>query len=267
MPVQRILIEAPWGQIQARTVAASAELPVLVLLHQSPLSARNYDALLPHLSAFCRPDAIDTPGYGGSDAPPAAWEVRDYAAVVWRVADALAASSIALFGRATGAVFALDAALQAPQRVSSLVLHGLPVYTPEERAQRLANFAPSYVLDAAGAHLAWIWARIRGEYPHLEPELATRFVADYLAAGPDFAQSYRAIFRHDLPARVLGRQLPSTVLIGGTADRIGFMHPRACALFADARAELIAGADDFVAERAPADFAALLARALASASA
>jgi len=262
MPVQRILFEAPWGQIQARTVAASAELPVLVLLHQSPLSARNYDALLPHLASFCRPYAIDTPGYGGSDAPPAAWEVRDYGAVVWHVADALAAPRIALFGRATGTVFALEAALLAPQRVSSLVLHGLPVYTPEERSQRLANFAPSYVPDASGAHLAWIWSRIRGEYPHLEPELATRFVADYLAAGADFAQAYRAIFRHDLPVRVAGHTLPPTTLIGGTADRIAFMHPRACALLGDARAELLEGANDFVAERAPAEFAAILKRAL-----
>lgn len=262
MGVRRMFFDAPWGQIQARTVAASADLPVLILLHQSPLSARNYDALLPHLSSFCRPYALDTPGYGGSDAPPNTWEVCDYAAIAWHVADALTASRIAIFGRATGAVFALDAALQAPLRVLSLVLHGVPVYTPEERAQRLANFAPSYVLDASGAHLAWIWARIRGEYPHLESELATRFVADYLAAGPDFAKPYRAIFRHDLPARVRGHTLPPTTLIGGTADRIGFMHPRACALFADARAELIEGADDFVAERAPAEFAALLKRAL-----
>lgn len=262
MRVQRVFFDAPWGQIQARTVAASADLPVLILLHQSPLSARNYDALLPHLSSFCRPYALDTPGYGGSDAPPLAWEVRDYAAVAWPVADALAASRIALFGRATGAVFALEAALRAPQRVSSLVLHGVPVYTQEERAQRLANFAPSYVPDASGAHLAWIWARIHGEYPHLEAELTTRFVADYLAAGPDFAQAYRAIFRHDLPTRVRGHILPPTTLIGGTADRIGFMHPRACALLADARAELIEGADDFVAERTPVEFAALLKRAL-----
>lgn len=263
MRVQRLFFDAPWGQIQARTVAASADLPVLILLHQSPLSARNYDALLPHLATFCRPYALDTPGYGGSDAPPMSWEVRDYAAVAWHVADALKASRIALFGRATGAVFALEAALQAPQRAMSLMLHGVPVYTQEERAQRLANFAPAYVPDVSGAHLAWIWARIRGEYPHLEPELATRFVADYLAAGPDFAQAYRAIFRFDLPARVHGHTLPPTTLIGGTADRIGFMHPRACALFADARAELVEGADDFVAERAPAAFAAILKRAIA----
>ena len=263
MGVRRIFFDAPWGQIQGRTVAASADLPVLLLLHQSPLSARNYDVLLPHLAAFCRPYALDTPGYGGSDAPPISWEVRDYAAVVWRLADALAASRIALFGRATGAVFALEAALQVPQRVLLLVLHGLPVYTPEERAQRLANFAPAYVQDASGAHLAWIWSRIRGEYPHLEPELATRFVADYLAAGPDFAQAYRAIFRHDLSARASGHALPPTMLIGGTADRIGFMHPRACALLPGSDSVLLEDADDFVAERDPAVFAAFLKRAMA----
>lgn len=261
--IVRRLVDVPWGQVHVRTVAAAGDLPVLLLLHQSPLSARNYDALLPRLAAFFRPYAIDTPGYGASDPPTTAWNVSDYADAVWRVADALGAEKTALFGRATGAVFALEAALRARDRVSHLVLHGMPVYTPEERAQRLAGFAPPYAPDARGAHLAWIWSRIMGEYPNLEFDLATRFVADYLAAGPDFACAYRAIFRYDLVARVRGLELPPTMLIGGTADRIGFMHPRACALFPDAASVLLEGADDFVAERDPAAFAALVRRAIA----
>jgi haloalkane dehalogenase len=129
----------------------------------------------------------------------------------------------------------------------------------EERAQRLASFAPPYVPDEAGTHLAWIRARIMGEYPMLEPELATRFVSDYLAAGPDFATAYRAIFRHDLRVRVAGRRLPSTLLIAGGRDRIGFMHERAVALFPEATSRFLPEGDDFVAERDPAGFEALLA--------
>lgn len=259
MRVKQVEFDMPWGGLAARTVDASGELPVLLLLHQSPLSAKNYDALLPHLASWCRPYALDTPGYGGSDPPPGQWEVADYADAVLRVADALQAPRFLLFGRATGAVFAVEAALRFGDRVARLALHGLPVYTADERAQRLANFAPAYVPDPAGSHLAWIWARIMGEYPNLEPDLATRFVGDYLAAGRDFATAYRAIFRHDLRARVAGERLPPTLLIGGGRDRVGFMHDRAVALLSEATSLFLPEADDFVAERDPADFAALLA--------
>lgn len=259
MRVRQLRFDMPWGGLAVRTVDARADLPVLLLLHQSPLSARNYDALLPHLAPWCRPYALDTPGYGQSDPPPGQWDVAAYADAVGRVADALGASRFLLFGRATGAVFALEAALRLGERVTRLALHGLPVYTAEERAQRLANFAPPYVPDDAGTHLAWIWARIKSEYPALEPALATRFVADYLAAGPDFATAYRAIFRHDLRARAAGAELPPTLLIAGGRDRIGFMHERAAALFADAESRFLPDADDFVAERDPAGFASHLA--------
>jgi len=49
-------------------------------------------------------------------------------------------------------------------------------------------------------------------------------------AGADFAGSYRAIWRYDLPNRV-DRELEfSTLLIGGSDDRIAYMHERAVAL-------------------------------------
>jgi len=256
--MRRFYVDAPWGQIHCRSADADGALPLLLMLHQSPLSARNYDQALPALAAWCRPVAIDTPGYGASDPPPGEWQVADYARVATLVADALSAETFLLFGRATGAVFAFEAAMAAPKRVMRLALHGMPVYSAEERADRLRSFAPPYAIDAGGAHLAWIWNRIRGEYPHLEGELATRFVADYLAAGADFAAAYRAIWRYDLPARAAAGLRPPALLIGGARDRIGFMHERACRLLPQARALWLEDADDFAAERMPERFSGIL---------
>lgn len=256
--MRNFYVDVPWGQIHCRSVPTDTSLPLFMLLHQSPLSARNYDRLLPVLATWCRPVAVDTPGYGASDPPPGEWQVADYARVALRVADALDTRHFHLFGRATGAVFAFEAAMLAPGRVRNLVLHGVPVYSPEERADRLANFAPPYKIGANGEHLDWIWSRIRGEYPALEPEIATRFVGDYLDAGADFAAAYRAIWRYDLPARAAaGLKIP-LMLIGGAKDRIGFMHARAAKLFVDARAEWLVNGDDFEAERSPELFGELL---------
>lgn len=242
--------DLPWGQVHYRSVQSTGDAPPLLMLHQSPLSSRNYERLLPLLTGQCRPVALDTPGYGESSPVPESWEVADYAAMVWQVADLLGAERIFLFGRATGAVFALAAALAQPQRVRGLVLHGMPVYTDAERAERMAVFAPPFVPQADGSHLQGIWKRIHNEYPWIGPELATRFVRDFLSAGPDFARSYRAIWRYDLPAQVRGRALGSpTLLVGGGRDRIGYMHARAVALLPAAEAVFLEEATDFVAEQ------------------
>ena len=244
-----------WGQLHYRTVPADPALPVLIMLHQSPLSSRNYEAVLPLLAGHCRPVALDTPGYGGSSAVPEDWTVADYAQVVWDVADQLGAERVFVFGRATGAVFALEAALAQPQRVQGLVLHGMPVYTDAERADRMQNFAPPFPAAADGAHLTGIWKRIHNEYPWIDPKLATHFMQDFLSAGPDFARSYRAIWRYDLPQRMAGSSDLPTLLLAGSADRIAFMHARAVALLPQAQAVWLEGATDFVAEQSPALFA------------
>ncbi|GAB3462984.1 alpha/beta fold hydrolase [Actinophytocola sediminis] len=261
-------LRAPWGLLHYRC-AGTAPLaeqvtsgrPVLVLLHQSPLSSRRYHRVLDALAEFCVPIAVDTPGYGRSEAGAGDWTVEDYAGVPWLVADALGVAHPWLFGRATGAVFALHAAALRPGRAAGVVLHGVPVYTGEEKADRLANFAPPYQPTPDGAHLSWIWRRISAEYPLADAALVTELVADYLAAGQDFAAAYRAIWRHDLGASV---RLAGEVdlLLAGSADRIRRMHDRAVAEIPHRAALELAGATDFVAEQDPVAFSRALASAI-----
>lgn len=251
-------LRAPWGLVHYRTAPADDDLPVLVLLHQSPLSSRRYAKALDQLAGFCVPIAVDTPGYGQSCAGDGEWTVDRYADVAWLVADAFGADRPWLFGRATGAVFALHAAAQDPGRAAGVILHGVPVYTEEEKARRLAEFAPPYTRTPDGAHLDRIWRRVTGEYPWADPALVTDLVLDYLHAGPDFASSYRAIWRHDLhaSARKAG---PVDLLLAGGADRIGYMHERAVDAIDHKAAVVLPDATDFVAEQHPAAFCRALA--------
>ena len=247
----------PWGQVHFRTVEAAASLPVLVLLHQSPLSSETYERALPDLASWCRPFALDTPGYGGSSPAPEGWEIADYAAAVWTCADALGAQKAMLAGRATGSLFALEAALARPERTLGLVLYGYPAYTAEERAHRLAHHAPPNPPKDDGSHLKVIWDRIKGEYPWMDPRLAMLSIRGYMMAGEDFASSYRAVWRHD-PA--VPRKLPMpTLLLGGTKDRLFFMFERAKKLFPDAEPRVLEGATDFVMYQEPERFAGAIA--------
>lgn len=247
----------PWGQVHFRTVEAPAGLPVLLLLHQSPLSSETYERALPYFASWCRPFALDTPGYGGSSPAPEGWEVADYAAAVWTCADALGASKAMLAGRATGSLFALEAALARPERTLGLVLYGYPAYNAEERAHRLAHHAPPNPPKDDGAHLKVIWDRIKGEYPWMDPRLAMLSIRGYMMAGEDFASSYRAVWRHD-PA--VPRKLPMpTLLLGGTKDRLFFMFERAKKLFPDAEPRVLEGATDFVMYQEPERFAGAIA--------
>ena len=247
----------PWGQVHFRTVEAPASLPVLLLLHQSPLSSETYERALPHLASWCRPVALDTPGYGGSSPAPQGWEIADYAAAVWTCADALGARQAFLAGRATGSLFALEAALAKPERTRGLVLYGYPAYNPEERAHRLAHHAPPNPPRDDGEHLKVLWNRIKGEYPWMDARLAMLSIRGYVMAGEDFASSYRAVWRHD-PA--VPRKLPMpTLLLGGTRDRLFFMFERAKKLFPDAEARVLEGATDFVMYQEPERFAAAIA--------
>jgi pimeloyl-ACP methyl ester carboxylesterase len=250
-------LNVPWGQVHFRTVEAPADFPVLLLLHQSPLSSETYERLLPHLASWCRPVALDTPGYGGSSPAPEGWEIADYAAAVWTCADALGAHKVMLAGRATGSVFALEAARVRPERTRALVLYGYPAYNAEERAHRRAHHAPPNPPRDDGGHLQVLWNRIKGEYPWMDPRLAMLSIRGYVIAGEDFASSYRAVWRHD-PA--VPRKLPMpTLLLGGTKDRLFFMFERTKKLFPDAEARVLEGATDFVMYQEPERFAAAIA--------
>ncbi len=243
-------LDVGWGQVHYRTAQPSATEPLLVILHQSPLSSKRYELALPLLASRVRPVAIDTPGYGASGRPPREWEVEEYAELVWQLVDEFGHNSAILLGRATGAVFALEAAVRQPARCLALVLHGFPLYTPEERASRAAGFADPYRVDASGSHLRALWTRIYDQYPGLDPMLASSFVEDYLAAGPDYAAGYRAIWRHD-PQESLEALSCPTVLLSGTRDRVLTMHRRATERLGHARSVILEGATDFVAEQQP----------------
>lgn len=248
----------PWGQVHYRTVVRqeTADLPLLLVLHQTPLHSGHYDAALPHLARFSRPVAFDTPGYGWSDPVPDGWEMDDYADLVWQIADHLGTvgAPAVLLGRATGSVIALAAAHRAPQRTKGLVLHGLPVYSDDVRRERLASdFAAPIVLRPDGGHLIDLWERILGQYPYLAPSEVQWHVEAYLACGRDYATAYRAMWRYDPRPALQSLSMP-VHLLGGDRDRVFGWFDAGSAAVPAATSYVFPGGTDFVAADDPAGF-------------
>lgn len=250
---ERGYLNLPWGQVHYRRAGDPAGVP-LVVLHQSPLSSATYEPTLAAIAAYgVHVVALDTPGFGMSDAPARQWSVPDYAAAVWSAVDALGLGRVHLLGQHTGAVVAAEAALTARDRVSGLIFQGLPLYGEAERAEKKASYAPGYEPASDGGHLRTIWERVHRLYPRISAESASRQVAEYLSVGPDYAVAYRAVFDHRLDTSALAG-IP-TLLLHGDEDVVNRMNDTVLAALPGTPLVVIAGGTDFVAEEQPELFA------------
>jgi pimeloyl-ACP methyl ester carboxylesterase len=187
--------------------------PAVVLIHQSPTSARTLDV---QTAAFARAGfqalALDIPGLGRSDPLEVPRpEVEDLAIGLADTLDALKLDQVALYGSHTGALACTEFAVRWPGRVSALLIDGYPVYSEDERTRRVATYFPPYEVRWDGSHLLWLWYRYREQYlfwPWNIPGEATQArcdvpdaeflhegVIDMLRAGNGYRLPYAAAFR------------------------------------------------------------------------
>ena len=145
--------------------AAGTGDPV-ILIHQSPTSARTLDAqTLGFAQAGFQAIALDIPGLGRSDPlglPQP--EIGDQALALGRALDVLRLPRVALYGSHTGALICCDFARRAPERVSCVLIDGYPIYTQGESERRVATYFPPFELRWDGGHLLWLWSRLREQY-------------------------------------------------------------------------------------------------------
>ncbi|PEQ11405.1 hypothetical protein B2G71_17800 [Novosphingobium sp. PC22D] len=143
-----------YGQLHLRESGAqSAHRPVL-LLHQNPSSSFEYEPLIAALASDRRVIAFDTPGYGMSDAPPEPLSMAGYAQAMAESLDAAglgAEQGFDVYGFHTGSLLAVEMALARPDAVRQVAVTGLPMRSPEERAERLAKARQVPVIDEDGA--------------------------------------------------------------------------------------------------------------------
>ncbi len=134
------------GGIRTRFLSAgSPDKPLLLLLHGTGGHAEAYTRNLGAHGAHFWTIAIDLIGHGWSDKPEASYEIRDYAAHVLAVLNALGRRSAHVSGESLGGWVTTHLAVHHPERVGRIVLNTAGGWTahPEvmARLKTLSNAA------------------------------------------------------------------------------------------------------------------------------
>ncbi len=140
--------------------------PTVVLLHGSPGNACLVKPLAQRLTPNFSVYAVDTPGFGGSDALPGPIvSVAQIADAYLHILDALALPRVLLYGTHSGAAIGLELARRHPSRVSGFVLEGVPIFTPEEMQPLLApEYLAAFEPELLGGHYTRTWTRFHDQF-------------------------------------------------------------------------------------------------------
>lgn len=199
-----------WGDRQVHFLRGG-QGPLVVLLHQSPLSSRDMLGTIQRWGQHFTCLAPDTPGYGLSDPFGVAHaEMADIAQAVIEWFDAVGIEKAPVYGFHTGAMIAGALAQHYPERVTCAVANGYVLLTEAERAEIVANYLPPLEPKWDGSHLTWLWSRMReqtiffpwyrkGRADRLDfdvpsPEALQAGTLDFLRAGDHYRVGYRAAF-------------------------------------------------------------------------
>ncbi len=180
-----------------------------VLIHSSPANARLLMKEIQRLSQDHTVFAFDTPGFGLSDPLPR--ETMTVADLADALADTLAAiemPSCPVFGTHTGAAIALELGVRYPERVTGLVLDGVPAFTDAECATYFGDYFRKLPLSDLGRQYAETWTRFRDQsiwFPWSErvpgnlngydlspPHSTHLWVSMYFEAAEHYEPAYRA---------------------------------------------------------------------------
>lgn len=227
--IKRGYADGPFGQIHYQDSAGAGS--ALVLLHQAPLSSRQFDSVYPLFAARgLRAIGIDLPGFGASDPVGEVPTVEQYAQIVPAVLDHLGIASAHLCGHHTGAMVCVAASLAWPERVVSLTLSGPAPLTPEEQQTFLDTIVAgerAYTPRADGSHLAELWESRMAYIPERDDAaaLCTGYILQPLCAPAPYWMGHNAAFTYDMTDAIAQVTHP-TLVLANTTDMIFHLAER-----------------------------------------
>ena len=173
--MKKAYVSIPEGQIHYRT---EGEGEPLLLFHQAPMSSTEWEDVIPVLSKHYCVVAPDMIGHGNSDDPPREYEMEDFTRTTLQFMDALGIKKAIVGGNHSGAALALSIAVNAPERVSKLMMScemlvscvEIDAFLEKLKTKPMSRDLP---MTADGSFLAEAWERYKPLAP-LAP-LAVRF--------------------------------------------------------------------------------------------
>lgn len=239
---------------RAQVVPPAGDVPLL-LLHQSPASARQFErAFGPLIRHKVRFVAVDTPGFGFSDPTPSQPRIEDLASSIAAVLDHLGIAQADVLGHHTGSLLATELALQYPQRVRRLVLNGPFPIDEAERQTFMASSQRSHARGAPrldGSHLLTSFqARVRMYGPDPDPQTITRIVVEKYQGLAPFTWGHDAAYRYDHAASLRRITQPALILTN-TGDDLYPLAQRAHALRPDFAYHALSGGTHDIVDQQP----------------
>lgn len=251
--VSRRYVDTSRGQVHL--VECGSGEPVL-FLHQTPRSWREYEAVLPLAGCRVRALAMDTIGFGQSDALREPMSIELFAGVVSEVISSLGLGPVHLVGHHTGGVIAVEVAASRPDLVRSLVLSATP-YVDAGRRERVAARPPidHVEVDRDGRHLLQLWEHRRRYYADGEELFLNNYIADALATIDVVEDGHRAVNAYRMEDRLPLVEADS-LLVCGALDEYSRPDLPALERALGVRSTVIEGAGVALPEQRPAEFAA-----------
>lgn len=238
-----------YGQMHLWEAAPDrASAPTLVLLHQNPSAAMEYDRLIEAMATDRRVVAFDTPGYGMSDAPPVPLGMAEYALAFSDAIDAMGLAEdgpVDVFGFHTGSLLAAELGIARPDAVGRLVLSGIPMRDAADRAERLriARETPPPTEDGAAilATSAALWRYVVSDRTAGVPlDRAVRLFAEKNRTLDRGAWAYEGVWSYDYARLPL---VPQPTLVLQPHDLLLDASQAACALIPGGRFVDLPGLD------------------------
>ena len=247
------------GELQLHYRCAGApEKPALLMLHQSPSHSAMYEPLIALLAETFHIVAPDNPGFGNSDPLPAdEQQVKDYAAAIRGLVEALDLAPCFVFGHHAGAAIAAQLEHDYPGTARALALSGPPLLDAATRAA-LPGQATPFPPAEDGTHLLQMWQRIRSKDAGAPLSISQRETLSALASGNAYHASYTAVAAQDFASLLPGIACPTLVYAAGADPLLMGVAPT-LALLPNGEKGVLPGSErTYVCEKQAQDVAVLL---------
>lgn len=236
--IVRQYVDVSRGRVHLRRAGNGRQLVMAFLAGAG--SSSNLEPLLQGLSDRFTVVAPDYLGQGDSCRAEEPTDVAQLATDAKEIAAALGFEKYSLYGTHTGAGVAIELAIAEPARVDAVVIDGISMTPPADRAEHRALYFPEIKPDLWGLHLVKAWnLRRDGGYfwPWFKPfrEFARKGEAPTLPLLHDRVMStlrsrstpaYQAIASYDAAARLPLLKQP-TLYVAGPNDTFAAHMDRA----------------------------------------
>ena len=220
---KRGYVDGRFGQIHyrsARPASGDPKLTPIVLFHQNPNSSYEYELLVRELGKDRVAIALDSPGYGESDRPPAPPTMSDIAGAMADSLDALGygigakqSGKVDVFGFHTGVFIASELAVLRPDLVRRVVLSGIPFRPQDVRDLRLAAMPKGFELGDGNDRVVDRWSRIvANRLEGVDMERATRAFVEDLHSTGYWWYAYHAVWQYPVEERFALIEQPIFIL-------------------------------------------------------